>query len=386
MLNKFLSKPIFRHAITIAIAGAVCYFAYREYSKMIKRLEIIANELYKAKQEIISLKKKQQNSKKQTKNIRNPYKTKNTKKKQLLSKKNIPTPPKVNPIKVNKQSSMERISKHLPTKSQQLQTIIENAHQEFTLTEDAKIIDVNTIDDNEEKEVITYDSDSDLITESETDLIDSDIDDDLLSANSDIIDSIGNELQEELNAEIGDLDLEAELNTEIGHYSTIENEQQSLKEEIEKLSEVVQNEIIDQDITIKQEIPNTIINDESEPQSSNDEQSVQNEQTVKEKQTVKKQQTVKVFGIDTNTIKEPKSTPKQTPKKRKGRKGLVTSWTAFMKDEEIEKKILLDFPNADFGQVSKIKGQIWRTYTNEQKNVYKQRAKELTNLKRQQLS
>ena len=57
-----------------------------------------------------------------------------------------------------------------------------------------------------------------------------------------------------------------------------------------------------------------------------------------------------------------------------------------MKDEEIEKKILLDFPDADFGQVSKIKGQIWRTYTNEQKNVYKQRAKELTNLKRQQLS
>ena len=53
MLNKFLSKPIFRHAITIAIAGAVCYFAYREYSKMIQRLEIIANELYKAKQEII---------------------------------------------------------------------------------------------------------------------------------------------------------------------------------------------------------------------------------------------------------------------------------------------------------------------------------------------
>ncbi len=370
MLNKFLSKPIFRHAITIAIAGAVCYFAYREYSKMIQRLEIIANELYKAKREIISL-KNQQNSKKQTKNIRNPYKTKVTKKKQLLSKKNIPTPPKVNPIKVNKQSSMERISKHLPTKSQQLQTIIENAHQEFTLTEDAKIIDVNTIDDNEEKEVITYDSDSDLITDSETDLIDSDIDDDLLSANSDIIDSIGNELQEELNAEIGDLDLEAELNTEIGQYTTIENnEQQSLKEEIEKLAEVVQNEIIDQDITIKQEIPNIIISDESEPQSANDEQPVKNEQTVK------------VFGIDTNTIKE----QKQTPKKRKGRKGLVTSWTAFMKDEEIEKEILIDFPNADFGQVSKIKGQIWRTYTNEQKNVYKQKAKELTKLNRQQLS
>ena len=54
MLNKFLSKPIFRHAITIVIAGAVCYFAYREYSKMIQRLEIIANELYKDKQEIIS--------------------------------------------------------------------------------------------------------------------------------------------------------------------------------------------------------------------------------------------------------------------------------------------------------------------------------------------
>jgi len=348
MFKKILSQPMLRHGITILVIGALCYFAYKEYSKMMERLEIIANELYKAKQEIIILKKI--NKSRSTRNIRLINKpNKNT----IQKTTNIP---KVNPIKINKQNSMERISKHLPTKTQQLQTIINTAHETF---EDAKIIDINTIDEMSKNDEITYDTDSDLITdsESESNLIDSDVDD-ILSNNSEEIQNIENQFDAELSAEIGDVDLETELNTEIlsqpiNNNVGIEDDKQILKEEIEKLAKVVKKEINNQSITkIQTEIQNT-------PET-------------------------KIFGIDTSTIKKQKPTPKE-PKKRKGRKGLVTSWTAFMKDDLIEKEILGKYPDADFGQVSKIKGQIWRTYTNQQKEVYKQKARELTKLNRQQL-
>ncbi len=351
-------QTIFRHALTVIAIGTICYLAYREYSKMMERLEIIANELYKTKQQIIILKK--QNSKQTKKPIRNPYK--------IQSKYNKSKPiTKINPITVQKQSSMEKIAKHLPTKTQELQTIIENAHNEFPDTEDAKIINLDTIDHIQNKEQITYDSDSDLITDSE-ELLDSEEDDILSdnSNNSDIINIIDNELQEELNAEIGDLDLEAELNTEIGNSLqdniNIEDDKQMLKEEIEKLAEVVEQEII--------------------TESTHSEASTVSQ--IQEENIKTNDNSIKVFGIDTSTIKEEKSTPKSknTPKKRKGRKGLVTSWTAFMKDETIENEILTKYPDADFGQISKLKGQIWRQYTNEQKEVYKQKAKELTKLKR----
>ena len=135
-----------------------------------------------------------------------------------------------------------------------------------------------------------------------------------------------------------------------------------LKEEIEKLAEVVEQEII--------------------TESTHSEASTVSQ--IQEENIKTNDNSIKVFGIDTSTIKEEKSTPKSknTPKKRKGRKGLVTSWTAFMKDETIENEILTKYPDADFGQISKLKGQIWRQYTNEQKEVYKQKAKELTKLKR----
>ena len=368
MFTKILNYPMLRHGITLIAVGLMCYLAYREYTKMMGRLEIIANELYKAKQEIIALKKNRNSNFIRNVKLSRKSKPSKTIKKKMQKSEQMP---KINPIDVTKkQSSIDRISQHLPTKVQALESIIETAHEEY---EDAQIINMNNIDNMDiNKEVITYDSDSDLLSDSETDILDSE-EDDILSENSEIIDTIGTELQQELNAEIRDLDLEAELNTEILIENTnsiseenIDDDKQILQEEIEKLAEVVEQEIIV----------------ETQPETQNKKQ----EPIPIEIDTQIKSKNAKIFGIDTITIKDEKTTPKQTPKKRKGRKGLVTSWTAFMKNDEIEKQILVKFPNADFGQVSKMKGQIWRTYTNEQKDVYKQIAKELTKLNRQQQS
>ena len=59
---------------------------------------------------------------------------------------------------------------------------------------------------------------------------------------------------------------------------------------------------------------------------------------------------------------------------------MVTSWSVFLKDKAIEKQLLENSPKADFGTLSALKSQIWKSYTNEQKNIYKQKASELTKL------
>ena len=61
---------------------------------------------------------------------------------------------------------------------------------------------------------------------------------------------------------------------------------------------------------------------------------------------------------------------------------MVTSWSVFLKDKAIEKSLLENNPNADFGTLSGLKSQIWKSYTDEQKNIYKQKASELTKLNR----
>ena len=380
MFKKILNYPMLRHGITLIAAGLMCYLAYREYNKMMERLEIIANELYKSKQEIIALKKNRNSNFIRNVKLSRKSKPSKTVKKKMQKYKPMP---KINPIDVTKkQSSINRISQHLPTKVQALESIIETAHEQY---EHAQIINMNNIDDMDiNKEIITYDSDSDLLSDNETDILDSE-EDDILSENSEIIDTIGTELQQELNAEIGDLDLEAELNTDILIENTnsiseenMDDDKQILQEEIEKLAEVVEQEIIAE--TQPETQPETQLETQLETQNK------KQEPILVEIDTQIKNKNAKIFGIDTITIKDEKKNPKQTPKKRKGRKGLVTSWTAFMKNDEIEKQILVKYPDADFGQVSKIKGQIWRTYTPDQKDVYKQIAKELTKLNRQQQS
>jgi len=131
------------------------------------------------------------------------------------------------------------------------------------------------------------------------------------------------ELEEQLEKEVSSVDINEELNTN----------NQILKNEIQKLSSKIEKD------------------------ESND-----NGQ--------------KIFGINTTIIKP---SPIK-PTKRKSRQGVVTSWSVFLKDKAIEKQLLENSPKADFGTLSALKSQIWKSYTNEQKNIYKQKASELTKL------
>ena len=85
-----------------------------------------------------------------------------------------------------------------------------------------------------------------------------------------------------------------------------------------------------------------------------------------------------IFGINTTIIKPPPI----KPTKRKSRRGVVTSWSVFLKDKAIEKKLLENNPDADFGTLSALKSKIWKSFTPQQKNIYKQKATELTKLNR----
>lgn len=73
---------------------------------------------------------------------------------------------------------------------------------------------------------------------------------------------------------------------------------------------------------------------------------------------------------------------KNQKKKRKSRKGIKTAWSVFLQDKTIEKNLLTQYPDANFGILSKLKSQIWKNYTPEQKEVYKKKAIEVTRLNR----
>ena len=177
--KNLFQNPLIRNGLTFICVGIVIFLAYREYNKMMERLEIIANELYKAKQEIVMLKhnmKIQKTTSIDKKNKSSPSKNKQftpqmpiiSKKKQMEPKKKQMEPKKnqkinlpiLNPIQPNNKSSMQRIAKHLPIKVE---------------LEDAKIITENYLLDNEIdiNEEIAYNSDSDILT-SDGELLDTD--------------------------------------------------------------------------------------------------------------------------------------------------------------------------------------------------------------------
>ena len=148
-------------------------------------------------------------------------------------------------------------------------------------------------------------------------------------------------LNKELENELNEVDLDTELNTtstnnneQINETEELIENKKALKEEIEKLSSILEQD---------------------------------------------ENKTTKIFGINTTIIKPEPSKPK---KKRKSRKGLKTAWSVFLQDKTIEKNLLTQYPDANFGILSKLKSQIWKNYTLEQKEVYKQKAIEVTRLNR----
>ena len=373
--KNLFQNPLIRNGLTFICVGIVIFLAYREYNKMMDRLEIIANELYKAKQEIVMLKhnmKIQKTTSIDKKNKSSLSKNKQftpqmpiiSKKKQMEPKKNQKINlPILNPIQPNNKSSMQRIAKHLPIKVE---------------LEDAKIITENYLLDNEIdiNEEIAYNSDSDILT-SDGELLDTD--------------------DEQFNDDLSDDDLsdddlsdEEELDNILSDSSNIEetdkkkktsNETQNIENQMSNLNEELENELNDVDL-------DTELNTKS---TSNNEKMNETEELIENKKALKEEieklssileqdenKTKKIFGINTTIIK-----PEQKPKKkRKSRKGIKTAWSVFLQDKTIEKNLLTQYPDANFGILSKLKSQIWKNYTPEQKEVYKQKAIEVTRLNR----
>ena len=65
-------------------------------------------------------------------------------------------------------------------------------------------------------------------------------------------------------------------------------------------------------------------------------------------------------------------------KKRRNtnKKGRMTSYSMFLKDDNIINEIKRRYPDKKFGEYSKIKGEVWKTMSSKDKEVYKLKAKE----------
>ena len=373
--KNLFQNPLIRNGLTFICVGIVIFLAYREYNKMMERLEIIANELYKAKQEIVMLKhnmKIQKTTSIDKKNKSSPSKNKQftpqmpiiSKKKQMEPKKNQKINlPILNPIQPNNKSSMQRIAKHLPIKVE---------------LEDAKIITENYLLDNEIdiNEEIAYNSDSDILT-SDGELLDTDdeqfddeqFDDDLSDDDLSDEEQLYNILSDSSNIE------------ETDKKKKTSNETQNIENQMSNLNEELENELNDVDLDTELNTKSTINNEKM----NDTEELIENKKALKEEieklSSILEQdenKTKKIFGINTTIIK-----PEQKPKKkRKSRKGIKTAWSVFLQDKTIEKNLLTQYPDANFGILSKLKSQIWKNYTPEQKEVYKKKAIEVTRLNR----
>jgi len=372
--KNLFQNPLIRNGLTFICVAITIFLTYREYNKMMDRLEIIANELYKAKQEIVMLKhymKTQNRLKQKTTSIdkknKSPLSTNKqfTSQMQIISKKkqikpmeqkiNLPT---LNPIQPNNKSSMQRIAKHLPIKVE---------------LEDAKIITDNYLLDNDIDEEIAYNSDSDILT-SDGELLDTDdeqFNDDLSNddlSNDDLSDD------EELDNILSDSSDIKEIEKK-----KIPNETQNIENQMNNLNKELENEL--NDVDLDTELNTKSINNNEKMNET--EELIENKKALKEEieklsSILEQDENKKIFGINTTIIK-----PEQKPKKkRKSRKGIKTAWSVFLQDKTIEKNLLTQYPEPNFGVLSKLKSQIWKNYTPEQKEVYKQKAIEITRLNR----
>jgi len=61
-------------------------------------------------------------------------------------------------------------------------------------------------------------------------------------------------------------------------------------------------------------------------------------------------------------------------KRNTNKKGTMTSYAIFLKDTKIIDQIKERYPDRKFGEYSKIKGEIWRTMSSVDKDLYKQKA------------
>lgn len=83
------------------------------------------------------------------------------------------------------------------------------------------------------------------------------------------------------------------------------------------------------------------------------------------------------FNIPLAELKKEYASKIKVKKRRNtNKKGRMTSYSIFLKDEDIMNQIKERYPNKNFGEYSKIKGEIWKTMSSKDKEVYKLKAKE----------
>jgi len=83
------------------------------------------------------------------------------------------------------------------------------------------------------------------------------------------------------------------------------------------------------------------------------------------------------FDISLEKLNEEYMNKMKVKKKRNtNKKGRMTSYAMFLRDEQIINQIKERYPDKKFGEYSKIKGEIWKTMSTTDKNIYKTKAKE----------
>tara|TARA_B100001013_G_C24395829_1_gene357949 strand:- start:117 stop:548 length:432 start_codon:yes stop_codon:yes gene_type:complete len=65
-------------------------------------------------------------------------------------------------------------------------------------------------------------------------------------------------------------------------------------------------------------------------------------------------------------------------KKNSKRKGIINAYAAFLGDKSIENELRKDNPDASFGDLSKLKGPLWKNLSDHKREKYKKIAKDLT--------
>lgn len=83
------------------------------------------------------------------------------------------------------------------------------------------------------------------------------------------------------------------------------------------------------------------------------------------------------FNISLEDLKKEYIAKVKIKKRRNtNKKGKMTSYSMFLKDENITTEIKERYPDKKFGEYSKIKGEIWKTMSSSDKEIYKLKAKE----------
>lgn len=71
-----------------------------------------------------------------------------------------------------------------------------------------------------------------------------------------------------------------------------------------------------------------------------------------------------------------KSIPMIKKKRNINKKGQMTSYSFFLRDEDVTNKLKEQYPEKSFGEISKLKGNIWRSMSVIDKSRYVEMAKE----------